>query len=166
MLEQASPLLLTGTGSLWRPACPASGPGDGHGGRERERRAHARYTIGRQDLLRRLHIDVQRARMGSQRRGVDPLLGPRIASYYRDVGASGMEVKEVDLPVGRYGGRLGGMAEVDVFGVIGGVKPLIVSAGITDGETYERAMTQARADLDRWRCTLPFYIAYGQKPML
>ena len=103
--------------------------------------------------------------LGSQRRGVDPLLGPRIASYYRDAGASGMEVKEVDLPVGRYGGRLGSMAEVDVFGVIGGVKPLIVTAGITDGETYERAMTQARADLDQWRCTLPFYIAYGQKPM-
>jgi hypothetical protein len=76
-----------------------------------------------------------------------------------------MEVNEVDLPAGRYGGRLGSMAEVDVFGVIGRVKPLIVSAGITDGETYERAMIQARADLDRWRCTLPFYIAYGQKPM-
>jgi ubiquinone/menaquinone biosynthesis C-methylase UbiE len=103
--------------------------------------------------------------LGSQYRGVDPLLGPRIASYYRDAGASGMEVKEVDLPVGRYGGRLGSMAEVDIFGVIGGVKPLIVSAGITDGETYERAMTQARADLDRSRCTLPFYIAYGQKPI-
>jgi|SRR5579883_1750112 ubiquinone/menaquinone biosynthesis C-methylase UbiE len=106
---------------------------------------------------------VQWITQTSVRRGVDPLLGPRIASFYADAGARGMQAHSVTVPVGRYGGRLGNMAEVDVFSVVGGVKPLVVSQGITDADTYDRAMAQARADLDRWQCVLPFYIAYGQK---
>lgn len=47
--------------------------------------------------------------------------------------------------------------------MIGSVKPLIVASGISDAELYDRAMAQARADLERWQCTLPFYIAYGRK---
>ena len=106
---------------------------------------------------------VQWITVASQRRGVDPLLGPRIASYYANAGATGMDVREVSIPVGRNGGRLGSMADVDVFGVVGSVQPLIVASGIADGQMYAGAMAQARADLDRWHCTLPFYIAYGQK---
>ncbi len=106
---------------------------------------------------------VQWITLASQRRGVDPLIGPYIATYFANAGASGMQLRQVSIPVGPNGGRLGSMADVDVFGVVGSLKPLIVAQGIADAETYDAAMAQARADLNRWQCTLPFYIAYGQK---
>jgi ubiquinone/menaquinone biosynthesis C-methylase UbiE len=99
----------------------------------------------------------------SMRRGVDPLLGPRVAQFFADAGLRNMVTRELRLPVGAYGGRLGTMAAADVFGVISGVKPMVVAQGITDAASYDAAMAQAREDLDRVRCTLPFYIAFGQK---
>lgn len=99
----------------------------------------------------------------SRRRGVDPLLGPRVAQFFAEAGLRDMVTREVRLPVGGYGGRLGNMAAVDVFGVVAGVKQLVVSQGLTDAATYDAAMAQARADLENGRCTLPFYLAYGRK---
>ena len=99
----------------------------------------------------------------SVRRGVDPLLGPRVASFFADAGLVNMQTRDVHLPVGRYGGRLGTMVEVDVFGVISGIKPHVVAQGIADAQSYDTMLEQARADLNTHRCTLPFYIAYGQK---
>ncbi|MGZ3583241.1 MAG: class I SAM-dependent methyltransferase [Ktedonobacterales bacterium] len=100
----------------------------------------------------------------SVRRGVDTQLGPRVASFFADAGLINIQKRDVRLPVGRYGGRLGNMAAVDVFGVMSGVKPLVVAQGITDAQSYDTMLAQARADLDTFQCTLPFYIAYGQKP--
>lgn len=99
----------------------------------------------------------------SLRRGVDPLLGPHVASFFADAGLRNMVARDLHLPVGAYGGRLGNMAAADVFGVVNGVKQLVVAQGIADAASYDAAVAQARADLDRVRCTLPFYIAFGQK---
>jgi ubiquinone/menaquinone biosynthesis C-methylase UbiE len=100
----------------------------------------------------------------SRRRGVDPLLGPQVASFFANAGLTGIVTRAISLPVGRAGGRLGNMAAADVFGVVAGVKPLVSGLGITDAQSYDSMFETARADLDRYHCTLPFYIAYGQKP--
>jgi ubiquinone/menaquinone biosynthesis C-methylase UbiE len=107
---------------------------------------------------------VQWITEASMRRGVDPLLGPQIVKYYANAGLSQMQTRDISLPVGQYGGRLGNMAAVDVFGVVGGIKQVVVAQGITDTPSYDTAMNQAREDLNRFQCTLPFYLAYGQKP--
>lgn len=100
----------------------------------------------------------------SARRGVDPLLGPHVAGFLENAGLKSVVKREVLLPVGSYGGRLGTMAAADVFGVMTGVKQLVVAQGIADAAPYDAALAQVRIDLDRMRCTLPFYIAHGQKP--
>lgn len=61
-------------------------------------------------------------------------------------------------------GHSGKLAETDIFGVMGGVKALVTAQGIASDEAYTAALTQARADINRYRCTLPFYLAYGQRP--
>jgi ubiquinone/menaquinone biosynthesis C-methylase UbiE len=106
---------------------------------------------------------VQWITEASMRRGVDPLLGPHIAKYYADAGLSRVQTRDINLPVGQYGGRLGNMAAVDVFGVVGGIKQVVVAQNITDAPSYDSSMSQARDDLNRFQCTLPFYLAYGQK---
>ncbi len=101
----------------------------------------------------------------SKRRGVNPLLGPQIGAFLRDARVGSLATNAITLPVGSYGGRVGKLAETDVFGVISGVKPLVVSQGLTTADIYDDALRAARADLDRYQCYLPFYIAYGQRVM-
>ena len=100
----------------------------------------------------------------SMRRGVDPALGPHIGELLHAAGLAQITTNGIQLPVGRAGGRLGNMAAADVFGVIGGVKALVVAQGLTTAEVYDATMEQARNDLNTYACTLPFYIAYGQRP--
>jgi hypothetical protein len=100
----------------------------------------------------------------SVRRGINPLLGPRIGEFLRASGASNVTTRDIALPVGAYGGRVGRLAETDVMGVLTGVKGLVASQGIASPEDYDRAALAARTDLNRYQCTLPFYIAYGQRP--
>jgi len=99
----------------------------------------------------------------SNRRGVNPLLGPQIGNFLRDARVGSVTANAITLPVGSYGGRVGKLAETDVFGVVGGVKALVVSQGLTTAEAYDDAMRAAREDLDRYQCYLPFYLAYGQR---
>ena len=99
----------------------------------------------------------------SNRRGVNPLLGPQIGNFLRDARLGSVEARAITLPVGSYGGRVGKLAETDVFGVVGGVKALVVSQNLTTAEAYDDAMRVAREDLDRYQCYLPFYLAYGQR---
>ena len=100
----------------------------------------------------------------SLRRGVDPALGPHIGGLLHAASLQHISTSGIQLPVGRYGGRLGNMAAADVFGVVGGVKALVVAQGLTTAEAYDAAMEQGRRDLDTYRCVLPFYIAYGRRP--
>ena len=100
----------------------------------------------------------------SVKRGVNPLLGPRVGDFLKMAGMANVTSRAISLPVGAYGGRVGRLAETDVFGVVGGVKGLVTSMGITTPEAYDDAMRQARADLNSYQCALPFYIAYGQRP--
>ena len=106
---------------------------------------------------------VQWVTQASMRRGINPLVGPRIGEYLTMGGAMNVVTRSVALPVGAYGGRVGRLAETDVMGVLAGVKGLVAMAGIASPEMFEQAVQQARADLDRFQCTLPFYIAYGQR---
>lgn len=100
----------------------------------------------------------------SVRRGINPLLGPRIGEFLRENGAVNVSARNVALPVGAYGGRVGRLAETDVLGVLAGVKGLVASQGIATADEYDSAALTARADLNRYQCSLPFYIAYGQRP--
>lgn len=101
----------------------------------------------------------------SQRRGVNPLLGPRVTDFLVSAGAVNVSKRDIALPVGEYGGRIGKMAETDIFSVMGGVKGLVTTQGIASDEAYGMALAQARADLNRYQCTLPFYLTVGQRPM-
>ena len=100
----------------------------------------------------------------SLKRGVNPLLGPRIGEFLHGAGAVNVSARDIALPVGAYGGRVGRLAETDVFGVLQGVKGLVASQNLATPEQYDSAVLAARADLNNYQCALPFYIAYGQRP--
>jgi ubiquinone/menaquinone biosynthesis C-methylase UbiE len=100
----------------------------------------------------------------SLKRGINPLLGPSIGGFLGQAGVPQVAAREIALPVGAYGGRVGRLAETDVFGVLQGVKGLVASQNLATPEQYDNAVMAARADLNNYQCALPFYIAYGQRP--
>lgn len=107
---------------------------------------------------------VQWVTNASMRRGINPLVGPRIGEFLRGAGAVNVSTRNIALPVGAYGGRVGRLAETDVMGVLSGVKGLVASQGVASPEAFDQAAQTAREDLNRFQCTLPFYIAFGQRP--
>ncbi|HEX8729596.1 MAG TPA: methyltransferase domain-containing protein [Ktedonobacterales bacterium] len=100
----------------------------------------------------------------SLKRGINPLLGPRIGSFLGEAGIPNVSARDIALPVGAYGGRVGRLAETDVFGVLQGVKGLVASQNLATPEQYDSAVMAAKADLNNYQCALPFYLAYGQRP--
>lgn len=107
---------------------------------------------------------VQWITEASQRRGVNPLIGPRVSEFLSGAGAANVNKRDIGLPVGEAGGRIGKMAETDIFSVMGSVKALVTAQGIASEEAYTDAYNQARADITRYQCTLPFYLTFGQRP--
>ncbi len=101
--------------------------------------------------------------LASNNRGIDPLLGPHVKTMFYDAGLAHMQTKSLFLPVGKYGGRLGMMAQTDVIGVVKGVKQLVVAQGIASATQYDDLVRIAQADLEQYKGRLPFYITYGQR---
>lgn len=99
----------------------------------------------------------------SYKRGIDPLLGPKIGGLLQAGGLANAQTRTFSVPVGAYGGRIGSMAQTDVFGVVNGVKQMVVAQGITNAASYEAMMQQAINMLPQYQGKLPFYAAYGQK---
>ncbi len=97
-------------------------------------------------------------------RGVDPLIGPRVGDFLRAAGIPRVESRSVQLDVGKAGGRVGALAETDVFAVMASVRAPLVAAGMVTEQHYNAALESARRDINRERCTLPFYFFYGQRP--
>ena len=56
---------------------------------------------------------VQWITEASMRRGVDPLPGGILADFLAGAGAANVSRRDISLPVGEYGGRIGKMAETD-----------------------------------------------------
>ena len=92
------------------------------------------------------------------------LFGPQVAELLRTGGLGPVEARQIALPIGRAGGRLGMMVQTDVLGVITGVKQMVVSQGLATPAQYDMAVASAQADLEQHQGQLPFYLAYGQRP--
>jgi ubiquinone/menaquinone biosynthesis C-methylase UbiE len=105
-------------------------------------------------------------RQFSARRGVDLMDGSRIGDYVRGSGLINVATRQVNLPTGVYGERLGTLVATDFTSVCKGFGGIVVSQGITTQEHYEQAVAAMQADLNTptFRCVTPFFIAFGQRP--
>lgn len=102
--------------------------------------------------------------LASNKRGIDPMFGPQVAELLRTGGLGQVGARQIALPIGKTGGRLGMMVQTDVLGVITSVKQMVVSQGLATPAQYDMAVASAQADLEHHQGELPFYLAYGQRP--
>jgi len=101
----------------------------------------------------------------SWRRGVDLMDGGRIADYIRGAGLINVQAHRMDLPTGKYGGRLGTLVATDFVSVCRGYGGMIAASGLTTQEQFDATVAGMQAELDapNCRCITPFFIAFGQR---
>lgn len=96
-------------------------------------------------------------------KGLDIHLAPHLREFLTDAGASGVTVREVPLPLGAYGGRIGALVESDYFAAVHAMRGPVVALGIADAEQYDQTVQAARDEVQRGTCIFPVYVVYGQR---
>jgi ubiquinone/menaquinone biosynthesis C-methylase UbiE len=99
-----------------------------------------------------------------EKRGLDALVGPKIGSMLQSAGLQSVSYREADIPTGRYGGRLGGLAETNLISFLTSIRGLVLSYGLTDAKQFDGNLEAARSELARGRVVWPYFVAYGQRP--
>ncbi len=110
--------------------------------------------------LQQLHSWMRGA---TQMRGLDITIGERIGDLLSQAGLRNMTYRDISIPIGQYGGRLGGMAETQYDALFQTFRPILVSRGMTDATTFNTVMSQAHQDIATNRFVSPYYLAYGQR---
>lgn len=99
------------------------------------------------------------------RRGVEPSPGIRIRDWLSVAGIANLACREVLMPVGRHGGRIGQMAAADGLAMMTALRAVVVAQRLASVEEYDAALAGMREELaDPSRPSwVPFYFAVGQK---
>jgi ubiquinone/menaquinone biosynthesis C-methylase UbiE len=97
------------------------------------------------------------------RRGLDIHLGSQLSTILTQAGARDVVTREISLPLGAYGGRVGTLVESDYFAAVNAMRAPVVSLGIASETDYDRIAAAARAEVQQGKCVFPVYVVYGQR---
>lgn len=84
--------------------------------------------------------------------------------YLREAGLVNVERREVSLPVGRWGGRIGSFMVTDFRAGATRVCEVLQARGRLTEEETRTLIQDAQQEWEHGRLAYPFAIAYGQKP--
>lgn len=97
------------------------------------------------------------------KRGIDLGMSQRIGVLMQEAGLTQVAQREIPIPLGDYGDRVGTMMEANYFAALGGLRNLVLALQVTTPEAYDAAVAAARGEIAARRCIFPYYVAYGQK---
>lgn len=107
-----------------------------------------------------LRLVVQTA----QRIGLDPAISQHIGTLLSTAGLKRVGTSTQLVPVGKWGGQLGTMAIADILAIAQGMKSPVVAQMQTTPEEYDNLTMQMVEEVEVYRTTFTFHIAYGQRP--
>ncbi len=96
-------------------------------------------------------------------RGIDIHIGSQIGRLLHDAGLSNVVFREIRLPVGAYGGRLGRMVEANLLAVFTALRMPIITRGIASEQQFDANLGAMKEEVARGRCEWSAYVAYGQR---
>lgn len=97
-------------------------------------------------------------------RGVDIRTTGKIGEYLQAAGARNIEYRELNIVLGKAGGRVGQMMETNYFSLHEGIRGVALAQGLATAEAFDTTMQRARQDIARGRYVWPYFLAYGQRP--
>jgi ubiquinone/menaquinone biosynthesis C-methylase UbiE len=91
--------------------------------------------------------------------------GARVGEFLQATGLARVTVREVPVPCGDYGGRIGKMLAADWFNLLGSFRGLMVAQGIASAEQVDETLATARAALAARgvRAVMTIYAACAQR---
>ncbi|MFI5273701.1 MAG: class I SAM-dependent methyltransferase [Ktedonobacterales bacterium] len=99
----------------------------------------------------------------SERRGIDFKAGAHVTDFLRQAGLAHINQREVAIPLGQYGGRLGVMMETDFFSAVSGLRGPVMAMRITSADEFDQAMQTARREMATGRFSWTIHIAWGER---
>lgn len=100
----------------------------------------------------------------SAQRGIDIPAVRGIGKFLENAGLEQVTFRELRLPMGKHGGRVGLMLETDYFAGVANLRDLLVAKGFATGPQFDETLAAARAEVARGRVQWPVYIAFGRRP--
>jgi SAM-dependent methyltransferase len=97
------------------------------------------------------------------RRNLNIHLGARLGDFLTAAGLQEVTVREVPLPLGAYGGRVGVLVETDYFSAITAMRGPVVALGIASEADYDQTVQAAREEVRKGKCIFPVYVAYAHR---
>lgn len=110
---------------------------------------------------------TQLASWGAQlvgKRGMDLAMARQIGPLLTAGGATQVTARAQVIPVGKPGGRVGGMMVVDYMSALSAVRGPLAALGIASEAQFDETMARARQEFERYSFPQNVYIAYGRKP--
>jgi SAM-dependent methyltransferase len=100
-------------------------------------------------------------------RGVNLLDGENVGLLLQSAGLDEVATQPIMLPCGDYGGRVGKMLATDYISGAKGLSGVVISRNLASAQEFERVLAGASAELaaPQAACTVPFYIAFGRRPL-
>src|SRR5262249_51801752 len=95
-----------------------------------------------------------------ERRGLDAVVGPKIGGMLQSAGLQAVSYQEEDIPTGRYGGRLGALAETNLISFLTSIRGLVLSYGLADVQQFDGCLEAARGEMARGRVVWPYFLAH------
>jgi ubiquinone/menaquinone biosynthesis C-methylase UbiE len=99
----------------------------------------------------------------TRRRGIDLLLVEHIADLLQQVGLASVNGQTLNIPIGRYGGRIGVMAETNYVSLLTSLRALMLAQNLTDAATFDETLRAATAELTLGKYVSPYFVAWGQR---
>jgi ubiquinone/menaquinone biosynthesis C-methylase UbiE len=97
-------------------------------------------------------------------RGVDIRTTHQISQYLQASGARNIEYRELNVQMGKGGGRVGMMMETNYFSLHAGIRGVALAQGLTTPEIFDATIQRAQQEIATGRYVWPYYLAYGQRP--
>lgn len=94
--------------------------------------------------------------------GFDAAISQHMDSLLGIAGLKRVETRTQIIPLGKWGGQLGTMALADIMAIAHAMKALVVAQTQTPPEEFERLKMLMQHEVELYRSTFTFHIAYGQ----
>ena len=85
-------------------------------------------------------------------------------SFLRDAGAVGVTRREIPLPVGEWGGRVGSMMATDLRVTLTSIAHIFEAAGDLDAQGVGDLINEVQLEYEQLQVSTSLAVVYGQKP--
>jgi ubiquinone/menaquinone biosynthesis C-methylase UbiE len=99
----------------------------------------------------------------SKRRGIDVFAVRQNGAMLAQAGFVNVGTRDVILPGGATGGRLGSLVTTDYFAVVSGLRGALAAQGMVSPEEFDYVLERARVSVNQHPCRFHFPLAIGQK---